>query len=213
MRSSIILILLLFVVELFGQTKASEPRNEKYVLWVSPSSATHVYGVMLSFFPKLPEPGSNDYYPNNLPTIYGAEVNLSPLGLLMPFPLLVHSIDPETHLPLASSVDSIPFDKFKIIHGLQIGFANMEPTITNGLDISVTGSFESKSNGVTLSLVMNKHYISNGLTFAFVGNHDIECKGVQIGMLNSAVNLKGIQIGLWNKNQKRNLPLINWAFK
>jgi len=89
----------------------------------------------------------------------------------------------------------------------------MEPTIVNGLDINITGSLESKTNGLTISLVMNKHYISNGLTFALIGNHDTKCNGVQIGLINSAVDLKGLQIGLWNKNQKRNMPIINWNFK
>jgi hypothetical protein len=60
---------------------------------------------------------------------------------------------------------------------------------------------------------MNKHYVSNGLTFAFIGNHDTKCKGIQIGLINSAVDLKGLQIGLWNKNQKRSMPIINWNFR
>jgi hypothetical protein len=38
-------------------------------------------------------------------------------------------------------------------------------------------------------------------------------RGVQIALFNSSMNFKGIQIGLWNKNQKRSLPFINWNFK
>jgi hypothetical protein len=36
-------------------------------------------------------------------------------------------------------------------------------------------------------------------------------RGVQIGLGNKSKNLKGLQIGLWNVNQKRRLPLLNWA--
>ena len=38
-------------------------------------------------------------------------------------------------------------------------------------------------------------------------------RGLQIGVVNKSKNLRGIQIGIWNVNQKRRLPLINWNFK
>jgi hypothetical protein len=37
--------------------------------------------------------------------------------------------------------------------------------------------------------------------------------GLQIGIVNKSKNLRGIQIGIWNVNQKRKLPLLNWNFK
>jgi hypothetical protein len=210
MRQITTIIILIIGLNLFGQdTITGQVDNKKYIAWISPSKATHVYGLMINFFPRFPDYDSIDKYP----IIYGSEINLNPLGIFFPFMLVVHSIDPETHCPVAESLDSIPFDKFKIVQGLQAGLINMEPTIVNGLDVNVTGSFESKTNGLTISLVMNKHYISNGLTFALIGNHDTKCNGVQIGLINSAVDLKGLQIGLWNKNQKRNMPIINWNFK
>ncbi len=206
MRQITTIILLVIGLNLCGQDTISEQDdNKKYVAWFSPSKATHLYGLMFNFFPSE----SFEKYP----IIYGSEINLNPIGLFTPFVLFVHSFDPKTHCPVAQSLDSIPFDSFKIVHGLQVGLINMEPTIVNGLDINITGSLESKTNGLTISLVMNKHYISNGLTFALIGNHDTKCNGVQIGLINSAVDLKGLQIGLWNKNQKRNMPIINWNFK
>lgn len=210
MRQITTIILLVLGLNLFGQDSIPEQvDNKKYIVWFTPSKVTHAYGLMFNFFPRFPDYDSIDKYP----IIYGSEINLNPLGIFFPFMLVVHSIDPETHCPVAESLDSIPFDRFKIVYGLQAGLINMEPTIVNGLDINVTGSFESKTNGLTISLVMNKHYITNGLTFALIGNHDTKCNGIQIGLINSAVELKGLQFGLWNKNQKRNMPIINWNFK
>lgn len=210
MRQITMIILLVIGLNLYGQDTIPEHvDNKKYIAWISPSKATHVYGLMFNFFPIFLDYDSTDKYP----IIYGSEFNLNPLGIFFPIMLAVHSLDPNTHGPVAESLDSIPFDRFKIVHGLQAGFINMEPTIVNGLDINLTGSFESKTNGLTISLLMNKHYISNGLTFALIGNHDTKCNGVQIGLINSAVEMKGLQIGLWNKNQKRSMPIINWSFK
>jgi hypothetical protein len=101
----------------------------------------------------------------------------------------------------------------KTIYGLQIGIVNMdEGYIIYGLDISFAGN-ESVVNGAGISLLMNTHHIVNGLTVASVGNHNIICRGVQVGLINTCSKLTGLQFGLWNVNQKRKLPLINWNFK
>ena len=182
--------------------------KRKYIAWISPSNATHVYGLMFNFWPQI----DSDRY-SSYPIIYGAEINLNPIGLLVPFPLAVMSLDPNAHKAPIEDVDSIDFNTFKKVHGFQIGLINMEPTIISGLDINASGSFESKINGVTISAVMNKQYIVNGLTFGIIGNHNTVCNGVQIGIINSCRQLKGLQFGLWNKNQNRSLPIINWNFK
>jgi hypothetical protein len=59
----------------------------------------------------------------------------------------------------------------------------------------------------------NSHYIVNGLTIGLLGNHDVRCNGVQIGLSNASTDLRGFQLGLWNRNQSRSLPFINWSFK
>ena len=183
--------------------------NKKYIVWYAPSKATHVYGFMFNFFP------SGDIF--NIPAakIYGAEFNLNPIGIFVPYILLIHAaLDPNTHGTHEQAiVDSLDFTLFKKINGLQIGLINLENTTVNGLDINASGSFDSKINGVTISLVMNRHYVMNGLTIAPIANYDTKCKGVQIGLINSSRQLKGFQIGLWNINQKRSLPFVNWSFK
>jgi hypothetical protein len=214
MKQTILILLLLFgVLRTFSQNTVplvvdTIKDNRKYVIWYSPSQATQMYGIMLNFWPK-----DNMFKKVSYPKIYGVELNVMPIGLFMPFVLAIHSIVPETHQPLAENIDSIDFNSFKKINGIQIGLFNIEPTIICGLDINVSGSFSSKSNGLTISAVMNKHHVVNGLTFAIIGNHDTKCNGVQIGLINTCKELRGIQIGLWNKNQYRWLPIINWNLK
>ena len=213
MRKVITIALFLFIgLELFGQNDSisnkKETTDRKYIAWFYPSCATHVYGVAFNFWPLS---DTNKF--NRLPKTYGAEINLNPIGLFVPIMAAVHCIDPEIHRPLTSSTDSLDLGSFREINGLQIGLLNIDPTIINGLDINLTGSFESVTNGVTISGVLNKHYIINGVTVALIANHDTKCNGVQIGLINSCNELKGVQLGLWNKNQKRSFPIINWCFK
>jgi len=51
-----------------------------------------------------------------------------------------------------------------------------------------------------------------GVCISGLRNQAKKARGVQIALLNSSKNFKGIQIGIWNKNQRRSLPLINWNF-
>lgn len=212
-KSALIIVLILCGLKTYSQsdstlTTDSNEVDKKYIAWISPSHATHVYGLMFNYWPR-----NDGYKYSKYPKINGVELNVMPLGIFLPFILAVHSLGPETHKPPVEKIESIDFKSFKKINGIQIGLINMEPTIINGLDINAAGSFESKTNGVTISVVMNKHYFVNGLTIGTIGNHDTKCNGVQIGLINSCKQLKGFQIGLWNKNQKRSLPIINWCFK
>lgn len=202
------ILLFLWAFASFAQSDSTKATNKKYVAWVSPSGATHVYGMMLNFYPRDGMKRFPEY-----PKIYGAEINLNPIGLFAPFVMAIHSFDPQTHKPPYEEVESVDFSVFKRIYGIQAGSINMEKSIINGLDLNVCGSFDSKTNGLTFSAIMNKHYFVNGLTFAVFGNHDSKCNGVQISLFNSCKDLKGVQLGLWNKNQKRSIPFINWCFE
>ena len=96
----------------------------------------------------------------------------------------------------------------------------------NGLNISPMGTYLLRLNGVSLNVGIslietmngtclggfNTVYEVNGIQIG-VFNDVEEAKGIQIGVLtNRCSNLKGMQFGLWNINQKRKLPLINWAW-
>ena len=55
--------------------------------------------------------------------------------------------------------------------------------------------------------------IVNGLQFSFILNDSYLTRGVQVGLINRSQSLTGVQFGLWNINQKRKFPIINWNFK
>ena len=189
-------------------TTSLSAQDRKYVMWYSPSKATDVYGVMLNFFPR--EVGD---FPNY--SVYGVELDLNPLGFFSSIYIAVSGLfEPTMYQPNDDYWDGIDSSDYeKTIYGLHITSFDIEPYIINGLDITLAGSFFSVINGASISLLINKQDAVSGLTIAPVGNHNIYCRGVQIGLINTCSDLKGFQIGLWNVNQRRKLPLINWNFK
>jgi hypothetical protein len=68
-------------------------------------------------------------------------------------------------------------------------------------------------SGFAMTGVHTRAYTFKGLCISALRNQAKIGRGVQIALFNSSMNFKGIQIGLWNKNQKRSLPFINWNFK
>ena len=162
---------------------------------------------MLNFWP------SEDLFNVSAYKIYGLELNLNLLSLLASCTMLpVHAIvDINWHgAHDLSQCNSINFSQLNRINGVQIGSINAE-NIVNGLNLNAA-CFNSNNNGVCISAVMNRHYVMNGVTIAVIANHDTKCNGLQISLINTSKKLKGIQIGLWNINQKRSLPFVNWCF-
>jgi len=186
---------------IFGSHQKIYGQNS--IIGISPSKLKKVNGLMFNVYP-MEHSDSTSF-----PTINGIELGVCPLTIFFPFLIAIHSIDPDFHQPL---LDNIKFQNHKKINGIQVSFLNMEPTLINGIDINASGSFESKVNGLTCSMIINKHHKMNGLTIGIMGNHDTECNGVQVGLFNSSKKLRGFQFGLWNKNEKRSLPFINWYF-
>ncbi len=215
LKLSYLLFLTLLANTLFSQVDSLNidtnnlvnEENKKYIAWVSPSSATHVNGLMFNFLSK------SLFYDNpSFPKINGIELSLDPLALFVSFPVAIHSILPVQTPPIDYSSDH-DFKKDEVINGLRLGTGSFDPAFVNGAAITFTGTYHSKINGVVISAIINKNYIVNGVTIGGMGNYDVKCRGVQIGLFNKCDNLRGFQIGLWNKNQKRSLPIINWSFR
>jgi len=209
-KTALIVFALLLSLNAISQTyyknsDTTEVRKNRFGLWTTPFKVTHVYGILFNIWP------SNSNTPP--PIIYGAELNLHPAGVIVPpARTFVYFFFPHLHYP-TDNIDANEFKYFKKIYGLQLGIFTSEPRDIYGLDINACGTLESNTHGITISPIVNMHYIMNGLTFGLIGNHDVKCNGVQIGISNSCADLKGFQFGLWNRNQHRVLPLINWAFK
>lgn len=81
----------------------------------------------------------------------------------------------------------------------------------NGISLGVIGHFTKRVNGISAS-VLNYANQHNGIQVGVFINECYKMRGLQIGVLNKSRKTKGLQLGLWNINEKRKLPLINWNF-
>ena len=84
--------------------------------------------------------------------------------------------------------------------------------LINGISVGGIGHIINQVNGISATMfnVIGKH---NGIMIAPINMSDI-INGLQLGYANgNDSEARGIQIGIWNVNQKRKLPLINWNFK
>lgn len=200
-------------MNVFAQDKSEEENVRKCIVGVWPTGVDQVNGLMFNFWPKDVSQKKLKEGTADLPTTNGLEINLNPLG---PFAagaiFFYHFIEPKTWEPVKDTMDMQVVKNFKKINGVQIAFLNIEPTVMNGIEIHMAGSYGTLVNGVSVGLIVNKRYRLNGLGVAVVGNHDAIVNGVQVGLFNTASKLKGFQFGLWNKNEKRSLPFINWNF-
>lgn len=108
------------------------------------------------------------------------------------------------------------------VSGLNLGLVGKIDYGTNGLSAAMF-NFSQIHNGFQLGM-FSETFLSKGLQLG-VANHGgrvrgvqvgivnggTKVKGLQIGFFNKAAELKGLQLGLWNVNDKRKLPIVNWA--
>lgn len=114
----------------------------------------------------------------------------------------------------------------EVINGLNISTGSWCDCNYNGLTFAAVGQYGKLGNGLSIAGGWNIIDKQNGLQIAIIANSSYYMKGVQItafnyintgsgiqiGLLNRTKYFKGIQIGIWNINQKRKLPIINWNF-
>lgn len=185
----------------------------QYIIGFSPSKATHTYGLNLFL-----------WFESSAKTINGIDLNLNPVEIIYTPFVTFNSIISflNGYMIFDGSSNSTTFDaggingeelKSRIINGIYFGmYDSSYKKNISGINLNVFGSISSVSNGITISGVINSQDEMNGISFAVLGNNDLKVNGVQIGLTNFAKNLNGFQIGLWNTNEKRSLPFINWNF-
>lgn len=106
------------------------------------------------------------------------------------------------------------------MNGLNISAGNKFNNF-NGLSITALGTIAGNQNGLSVGVynanndlagstigVYNQSYKLKGLHLGVFNQVGIN-KGLQIGVLNKS-NSKGFQLGLWNINNKRSMPFLNW---
>lgn len=106
------------------------------------------------------------------------------------------------------------------MNGLNISAGNKFSNF-NGLSITVLGTIADHQNGIAVGLCN----VNNDLSGSTVGlyNQSYDLKGLHIGVFNQTrmnhglqigifnkSNSKGFQLGVWNVNNKRSMPFLNW---
>jgi len=111
-------------------------------------------------------------------------------------------------------------------NGVAAGLLGQINFQVNGISSTYIMNFAQKHNGIMTSVLFCEAYYMNGLQVSIantgkrangvqigiIRNKADEMNGVQIGLFNSSGKLRGFQLGIWNKNEKRALPLVNWNF-
>lgn len=99
------------------------------------------------------------------------------------------------------------------INGVIIGGMAHVTNKSNGYSMTLMYNFAVRHQGVQVATAINMAYVIRGIQMSIIGNEAEELRGLQLGIRNRSKNTKGIQVGLWNINEKRKLPLINWSFR
>jgi len=95
-----------------------------------------------------------------------------------------------------------------------VAIAGLSSALNNMSGVQIAGLYNlaKTSKGVQVSFSNTSEFMK-GLQIGGLNNANNEMVGVQIGIFNKSKKIKGIQIGLWNVNEKRQLPIVNWNFK
>ncbi|WP_337968330.1 hypothetical protein [uncultured Flavobacterium sp.] len=106
------------------------------------------------------------------------------------------------------------------MNGLNVSAGNKFKNF-NGLSVTVLGTIADHQNGLSVGIynannslagstvgIYNQSYQLTGLHLGIFNQTRIN-RGLQIGVFNKS-NSKGFQLGLWNINNKRSMPFLNW---
>lgn len=232
MKKYILSFCILFIsISSFGQLQKTENRKLRFPAWVFHSKNTDVIGLSLGILPK------DVFKDTTLTRTFGLRIEAPGFGVIAPLmPTSPVSNSKKSYdLKMSESLTEKVYG-FNISSGT---FGTMEINgfsgalmiqyiyRMNGLSIAYLGNLMEKQNGISISVLGNEIYKSNGLLVGFgngvhhfngiqvgAANSVIDNGvGIQIGLFNTAKNFKGLQLGLWNKNDKRTLPILNWNFK
>lgn len=221
----LMLILFLFFCMLysFGQDNCPEIKHTQ-IFSLSPISkkVDRVNGLVFGV----------GHYPNSKvgkQTINGLNVDVSPIGLLVPFGLFYLPELIKNNNRIKINNDSIvSFSNYKSNSVIQMNGINLSTgafitsVSQNGLNISLMNKFynyngltinalaihANKLNGCSFALY-NGFNTQNGFTFG-IFNESNYLKGVQLGMYNYSTTNKGIQIGVLNMSKSKGFQFGLW---
>lgn len=222
-----ILTYLFFILTMSAYGQVDERKNY-FPIWTFHQDCIKVHGISVGFW----SVGSKPRYTNT----NGIKIEL--IGVGVGIPLIPKSPIVETDSafmklnlePFSESINGLNLSASGSVchcltNGIAAGFIGQIHFQVNGLSSSLFMNFTQKLNGIMTAMLNDAYYMNGvqvgfsnhgyktkGLQIEILRNNADEMKGLQIGLINKSIKLTGLQIGLWNVNQKRKLPFINWNF-
>jgi hypothetical protein len=223
-------LLIIFCAFLTLATNAQRSHRRNYFpIWTFHQDSIRIHGVSIGLLTDNVSPG------NTLTN--GMRIELLGLGFLLPLMPSSPVADSEEELEsvfvrgISQKVNGINLSTTGTtgscyVNGISAGAVGQILLQVNGVAVSGLMNLIQKQNGLMLAF-FNHAYIINGsqmgcsnratelcgLQLAAISNYALKGKGLQIGLINRCEELRGLQIGLWNVNQRRRMPLVNWGFR
>lgn len=201
------LLLLAFVPAKAQQQKVRFP------LWTFHQHNVRIYGVSVGAF------NANE---SSNTTTNGLRLEAPGIGFLLSFM-------PATPWDTANGFTPEVFPANKTpekISGINLSATGGICYRVNGISIAGLTQVNWRINGISVSCMVNATETMNGIQYGTVnicesvrgiqigmGVRTDQLRGIQIGFINSSRNTRGLQFGLWNINEKRKLPILNWNFR
>ena len=178
----------------------AQKKKTYFPAWTFQQRDTRIYGLSVGLW--------NFYRKPLNTTTNGLRIALIGEGILVP-------MAPRSPIPESDSLyrELKKSPSSERINGICLsGSGNMGEYNINGIALGFIGQANTKLNGISAGLMMNFALAHNGIQLSVHRNECYAMNGIQIGIVNISKRTRGIQLGLWNKNEKRKLPIINWNF-
>ncbi|WP_341839032.1 hypothetical protein [Chitinophaga caseinilytica] len=203
------LLLSLFILSFLPSQ--AQHKKLRLPLWTFHQSNVNIYGVGLGWFP---------IYETVNTTTNGLRLEVPGPGLFIAFiphapwdtayasatPIPADSLPEKVNGINLSALGSMTYQ----VNGISLGLIGQVNTRANGLSFSAINVVE-KHNGLLLGIVsITKNMSGIQLSLNAVSE---QVRGIQIGFMTSSKNTRGLQFGLWNVNEKRKMPIVNWNFR
>jgi hypothetical protein len=206
----------------------SQKRKNVFPLWTYHTKDKNINGISFGI-------GTARTQQRNVNT-NGIKIELIGAGIIVPLipesPLMQNASGSPSNsaIPISEHINGIVLSASGTVcdcvtNGIVVGFIGHINQEVNGISAAGMLNYSQINNGVQIATLNSAHIMNGlqigfgnsanyvkGLQVAFMANASEDAKGVQVGIYNKAKKLRGFQVGLWNVNQKRKLPLINWAF-
>jgi hypothetical protein len=199
-----------------GLSVQGQHKKTYFPVWTFQQKNTRIYGISVGLWNYAREPKNT--------TTNGIRLSLIGEGIIVPFAPQSPIAEDDTTFQIAMKGDiSERINGISLagtgsagrylINGITVGFIGQLNNKVNGISACIFINLAEMHNGIQVATHINGAYLMNGIQVAVFRNESHIMHGVQIGLYNKSKNTRGLQIGLWNVNERRKFPLINWNFR